>query len=404
MAKVLTQLAVERLKPPAKGRVVHWDALVPGFGLRISASGARSWIAMFRVNGRAVMATIGSMSAIPKVDDARKLAREAILVAKTGVNPVELARAEKIEVETTVSAVIDRYLREHVDRHVGTAWGREVHRMLEREVLPHWGDRPIRGITRRDVNSLLDRKSNEGHLTQANRIFDAVRGLFHWARAHDMVDELPTTGVRPGKKVERDRVLTDAEIVRFWAGCDSLEWPFGPMFKLLLLTAQRRDEIGQLRWAEVDIKHRRLIIAGARMKNTLVHETHLSPLALEIFEALPRFAGADLVFVGRTGVTAVSGFSRAKSQLDELMGDPPSWVLHDLRRTAASGMARLRIAPHVIDRVLSHVSGTIKGISRVYNRHAYLDESAAALDEWSALVEALVRPTETNVIELAASR
>jgi integrase len=400
MAKVLTQLAVERFKPPAAGRTIHWDGLLPGFGLRMTAKGAKSWVAMYRVAGKPVMQTLGSMSAIPKVDTARKLAREAILAARSGINPVDIARAEKAEAETTFAAVVERYLRQHVDRHVGTAWRREVHRILEREVNGRWADRPIREITRADINRLIDEKADQGYGVQANRILGVLRALFSWSESRDVIDANPTKGVQPrAKETPRDRVLTDDEIVAFWHGCDQLAFPFAQLFKLLLLTAQRRDQIARLTWSEVDLEHRRLVFAGSRMKNGEGHEVHLGELAVEIIAGLPRFADSDFVFVGRTGSTPASGFSKPKRQLDAMMGKPPHWVLHDLRRTAATGMARLGVGPHICDRVLAHTAGTALGsIASIYNRYEFLTERQAALEAWSRFVESRVRPT--NVVQL----
>jgi integrase len=398
-SKVLTQLAVDRFKPPANGREIHWDALLPGFGLRITANGARSWIAMYRVAGKSVMQTIGSQSAIPKVDDARKLAREAILVARTGVNPVEIRRAEEAEQDRTFKVVADRYLREHADRHLGTAWNREVRRILARDVIPCWGDRPIRDIARSDVNALLDKKAVDAPV-QANRELAAVSGLFGWAASHDLADANPAAGVRRrAKETPRDRILDDNEIVRFWASCEALAWPFGPMFQLLLLTAQRRDEVGGMRWSELDLERREWMLPRERAKNGRAHVIHLSAPAIEIIAGLPRFE-SDIVFLGATGVTPASGFSRAKERLDMLMGDPPAWILHDLRRSAASGMARLGVGPHVVDKILAHSGGTIRGVAAVYNRFEYLPERAAALDAWGRFIESLVRPSPTNVVAL----
>jgi integrase len=221
----------------------------------------------------------------------------------------------------------------------------------------------------------------------------------------------------PTAETARDRALSDDEIRFFWAGCDKLGWPFGPMFQLLLLTAQRRDEVGGMEWSEVD--KRVWTIPRERAKNDRAHEVHLSDLALEIIDELPKISRTLPEGTGSepspylfttNGRRPVSGFSRAKLRLDRHMvqllradieeaGTNPQkveiegWILHDLRRTAATGTARLNIAPHVVDRILNHVSGTIRGVAAVYNRHAYLEERKAALELWGGYVESLVRPT-----------
>jgi integrase len=187
---------------------------------------------------------------------------------------------------------------------------------------------------------------------------------------------------------------------------------------LLLLTAQRRDEVGGVEWSELDLDRRLWIIPREKAKNDRAHEVQLSALAIEIIEALPRIG--DRFLFTTSGDRPVSGFSKSKDRLDRHMldllraelaeaGKDPDgakiddWILHDLRRTAATGMARLNIPPHVVDKVLNHVSGSIRGVAAVYNRHAYLDERRAALEAWSRHVESLVRPSRSNVVELATA-
>jgi integrase len=213
-------------------------------------------------------------------------------------------------------------------------------------------------------------------------------------------------------------VLSDDEIVAFWNGCDSLGWPFGSLFRLLLLTAQRRDEVGCMTWLEVDLDSGLWALPRERAKNDRAHEVQLSRFALDILAAAPRITGSQFIFT-TTGQRPASGFSKAKQRLDiqmahlcaEELGKAdsvedkiakglPAWTLHDLRRTAATCMARLNIAPHVVDRILNHVSGTIRGVAAVYNRHAYLEERKAALEAWGRYVENLVRPAPPNVVPL----
>jgi integrase len=199
--------------------------------------------------------------------------------------------------------------------------------------------------------------------------------------------------------VPRDRVLDDDEIVRFWTACETLGPPFASLFRLLLLTAQRRDEVGGMRWSEIDFERCEWRIPRERAKNDKASVIHLSDFAIEILEGMPRIGDSDFVFTTNERAP-VSGFSRAKNRLDALMGNPPEWTLHDLRRTGASGMARLNVPPHVVDKILNHVSGAIRGVSAIYNRYSYVEERRAALDAWARFVESLVRPGASNVIGL----
>jgi integrase len=322
----------------------------------------------------------------------------------------------------TFGRVTDRFLREHIERNSVPKYAAEVRRIIEHDALPVWQARPIGSITKHDINDLLDLKAarrerkrkgrKDGAAIQANRLLTLLRTLFRWAVDMDLVAADPTAGVRRRiKEKARDRALDDDEIRLFWGACDRLGWPFGPLFKLLLLTAQRRDEVGAMRWAELDLDNRTWTIPRQRAKSDRAHVVHLSGLATETIEALPHIGGDNIVF-SSTGATPVSGFSRAKARLDRLMmaqlrqetGDPEAalvdWTLHDLRRTATTCMAGLKIAPHVVDKILNHSTGAIRGVAAIYNRHAYLDERKAALDVWARYIETLVQPGGAdNVVE-----
>jgi integrase len=229
-----------------------------------------------------------------------------------------------------------------------------------------------------------------------------LRTLFGWALDKELIATDPTAGVRHrAKEKARDRALEDDEIICFWAASDQMGWPFGPLFKLLLLTAQRENEVGGMRWDEVNLNKRTWTIPRERAKSNRAHVVHLSDLALEILTTLPRTG--EIVF-SATGRTPVSGYSRAKERLDARMladlikqsGNPEAaiapWILHDLRRTATTGMAKLGIAPHVVDKILNHSAGTIRGVAAVYNRFSYLPEREAALGKWGAQIATLMGP------------
>ena len=398
----LTQLAVERLKPPAKGRIIWWDIHLPGFGLRITDKGARSWIAMYRVHRKPVMETLSTLAQIPKVDDARRLAREAMA---RGEHPTEARRRHEHEAEktalSTFQAVAKRYVERYAKKHTKETTWKEVERQLRVDVFPKWADRPIASITRRDVADLLDGIERRGSPVQANRQRARLHTLFAWAVREEIIAANPVANVdKVVKEIARDRVLEDDEIVAFWAACGELDWPFGPLYKLLLVTAQRRDEVAGMKWDEINLKKRVWIIPRERAKNDRAHEVHLSDLAIEIIEGVQQ--SSPLLFT-TNGERHVSGYSRSKTALDRHMGIY-DWILHDLRRTAATSMAKLNIPPHVVDKILNHVSGTIRGVAAVYNRHAYLDERKTALEAWGRYIESLVRSASANVVTLAAAR
>jgi len=431
--KKLTDLFVERAKPPARGRIEYFDAAFPGLALRITKNGGKSWCAFYRFGGRLRRFTLGRYPAI-KPAQARKEVSAALDRVREGFDPAEEKRTRRdlgSSHADTFGAIAYDYLERHVAKNNAASTYQEAKRDLEHDALPRWGKRQIAGISRRDVIDLIDRIIARGAEVQANRTLARLRALFNWAIEKDRIVASPLARMKlPTKEVARDRVLTDDELRWFWAGCDEIGWPFGPLAKLLLLTLQRRDEVASMEWSELNIANPTWTIPREKTKNQRAHEVHLSDATIDVLRSLPR-VGDGLVFT-TTGGTSVSGFSRVKHRLDVAMiqaqrrsfGLPEDdkayrraiklapgkalpaeiapWTLHDLRRTAATGMARLNIPPHVVERILNHTSGTISGVAAVYNRFAYLDERRAALDAWGAYLTALLQPQRSNVIHLRA--
>ena len=262
--------------------------------------------------------------------------------------------------------------------------------MLDREVTPKWRGRKIQDIARRDVVEVLDGLMDRGVGRMTNMVFSVLRKLFRWCVERDVIAVSPCTGMRPPcPEASRDRVLNDGELKRFWAATDALGYPFGPMFKLLLVTGQRLGEVAGIIWTEIHLDERIWSLPRQRAKNDRAHEVPLSDLAIEIVESLPKSDRETALVFTTTGKTPVSGFSRAKRHLDAAMRVQPDqqaippWTLHDLRRTVATGMQRLGITPQVTEAVLNHKSGTIRGVAAVYARHDYAQEKRDALDAWA---------------------
>jgi integrase len=235
-----------------------------------------------------------------------------------------------------------------------------------------------------------------------------IRPALKWAVEKEIIDANPAEGIpdpdpRRREARSRNRYLDDDEIRLFWLACVKIGWPFGPMFQLLLLTAQRRDELAEAPWSEFTLGQSRWLLPPERTKNKKAHLVHLSPLAIGILGGLPRIGGSDFVFT-TTGTSPVSGFGRARARLADAMIELTQapikpFTLHDLRRTATTGMAGLGIAPHIVDKVLNHTAGSISGVAAVYNRFEYLAEREAALLAWSQHIEVLTVPS--NIIAAA---
>jgi len=410
----LTDLFVERAKSPARGRVEYFDAAFPGLALRVTENGGKSWCAFYRLKGRLRRFTIGRYPAI-KPAQARREAAAALERVRGGVDPAEEKRAQR-EMRTpetdTFGAVALDYLERHHRKNSRKSTYLEAKRDIERNVLPKWRGRPIASISRREVLDLIDAIIARGAEVQANRTLARLRALFNWAVEKDRVATSPVARMKlPTQEQARDRVLSDDELRWLWQASDEIGWPFGPLVKLLLLTAQRRDEVAGMEWSEIDLLKRVWTLPRHKAKNDRVHEVQLSDAAIEVLRSLPRI-GDGLVFT-TTGKTPISGFSKAKRRLDAAMhkanrvelstkkgASIPGWTLHDLRRTAATGMAKLKISPHVTDKVLNHVSGTISGVAAIYNRFEYLDERRDALDAWGRYLSDLIEPATSTVVAI----
>lgn len=298
---------------------------------------------------------------------------------------------------------LDHYFAGYAAQRMRPGSFAEIRRTLERDVKPVLGSKSMPDITRRDVRELLQAIVERGAPSHANHVLSYLRAMLNWAVGNDLIETNPTNGLQmPTPKVERDRALGNAEIRLLWTACSKIGWPFGPLIQLLLLTAQRRDEVAEATWDEIDLDNGLWTLPRARAKNDKTHIIHLAPKALEILHQLPTTGTRKFLFT-TTGRSPVSGFTRARQRLmaemSELGGDRlEHFTIHDLRRTAATGMAGLGIAPHVVDRILNHSTGKISGVARVYNRHEYLAQRKDALEAWAKHVEELVTP---NVIQLA---
>jgi integrase len=418
--KKLTDLFVERARAPASGRVEYFDASFPGLALRVTDKGAKSWSVFYRFSGRLRRLTLGSWPAI-KPAKAREEAQAALDRVRDGIDPAEDKRARR-ELRTpetdTFGAVAADFLERHARRNNRESTFLEAKRDLERDALRKWRTRPIGSITRRDVIDLIDGILERGAPVQANRTLIRLGTLFNWAIEKERLTVSPVARMkRPTEEKARDRVLSDEELHWFWQACGEVGWPFGHLSKLLLLTAQRRDEVATMTWPEFDLDKRVWTIPREKTKNDLVHDVQLSDTAVAVLQSIkrPRSRRLALGFVfTTTGETSVSGFSRAKRRFDAAMLQAkrqelgkrkddaiPNWTLHDLRRTAATGMAKLNFPPHVVDKVLNHTSGTIRGVAAIYNRFAYLDERRAALEAWGRYVENLTAPAPAKVVRFS---
>jgi integrase len=378
----LTASYVEKIGPPAS-RIEMPDAVLPGFYLVLQPSGHKSYAVRYRHAGRTRKLTLGTTAVLP-LALARERAREALQAVAAGRDPA----IERKEARAGHADTIRHVAAQFVERHVRKLRPESIaiaERMVNAYIVPAIGNRRIQAVTRRDIIELLDGIMDSGKPVTANRTLAVANRLFNWAVERSIIEVSPCIGVkRPAVEQSRDRVLTDDELALIWRAADRLEHPGGVFVKLLVLTGQRRTEVAGMRWSEIDGPL--WTLPASRTKNARVHEVPLPAAAQVLLAGTPRIVGSDFVLTV-SGALPFSGFAPAKERLDELAPISPRWVFHDLRRTLASGLARLGQPVHVIEAVLNHRSGTISGVAAIYNRHAYLEEKRAALELWAQHVE-----------------
>lgn len=423
MSKPLTAQSVERLKPNPVKRLEVPDGLLPGLYLVVQPGGRRSWAVRYRSGGKPCKLTLG---AYPVLDlaEARERGRTALRAVAEGRDPAtekrEAARKSlaKGSASDLVTEQLDAFLHRHVKPRTRPRYAEDVERILNREVRPVWGPRRVQDITRRDVVDLLDAIVDRGAPITANRTLAVVRKFFNWLIERSVLEASPCAKVKaPAEETSRDRVLSDDEIRWLWKASERADYPFGAFAHLLILTGQRRDEVAKATAGEL-VSSALWTIPKERTKNGIAHDVPLSEAARAMLARMPRVANRAGFLFTSTGKAAISGYSSGKDRLDALMlevareeaqeqsQDPeavsiPPWRLHDIRRTMASGMARLGQPPHVVEAVLNHTGGTISGVAAVYNRYSYADEKHRALDAWGRFVMSLVEGrTGSNVVAM----
>jgi integrase len=301
----------------------------------------------------------------------------------------EARRGARSRADDTVERLADQFIEQHAKRKTRRNTARATAAAFRNDVLPSWGSRSVHDIARRDVIELLEKIAADRPIL-ANRIKAVLSKFFGWLCERDVIAASPCVGVKPpSKEVVRDRVLSDDELRRLWVASEAVGGPAGAYTKLLILTGQRRSEIASLKWSEIDGDV--LALPAERMKGKQAHIVPLSTQAAAIIASMPKIAPQvprpDDFVLGRA---LGWHFHHVKQALDAHMGDTPKWVIHDIRRSVASGMARIGIAVPVIEKILAHKSGTFRGIVGTYQRHSFLPEMAAAMQRWGDYIEDLV--------------
>jgi len=374
VSKPLTDLAVRKARPANK-RYDLYDAAMRGFGVRVSTSGAKTWFVMRRVNERMVRYSLGRYPEY-SLTEARAAAAAALKQMAEGDHP----RADK-------AALFEKVFEEWLARDQAKNRSvTDVRNAMTKHALPAFRGRPIDSVRKAHVIRLLDKIVDSGSPVQANRVLAYLRRLFNWCVERDLIADNPVAGIKaPAKEVSRERVLSLDELNDVLGAAQRMGYPWGPLVEMLVYTGQRLDEAARTTWDEVDLDSQVWALSGSRTKNGRPHVVHLSAPAMSTVMALPQVDGQAWLF-STSGRGPVRGFSKAKVKLDEESG-VTNWTFHDLRRTFATFTTdKLNISPVVIDKVLNHASGAVKGIAAVYQRGEYLDQRKLAMDAWAAFL------------------
>lgn len=414
MAKAkITKQSVDGTHPGAKDKLV-WDSKLAGFGLKVTPAGNKVFVFQYRLGGRGAKVrryTIGKFGKLT-ADKARGEAERLAMLVAQGIDP----QRQKVEQQRqAIDLAFDKYVDRFERDCLKVKWKAshdEAKAMLDRYALPVLKDKPLPDISRADIRAAMAALRDKP--AAASKFFAILRRLFNWAVSEGDIATSPLDGMEPPPvPVSRDRVLDDEELTLVWRATHSIGDLFGPMVRLLILTGARREEVAALPWDELRHKDRIWTLPADRAKNDEAVSTPLSSLAVAEISTLAAKIGKyekwprkGLLF-STTGVTPVSGYSKAKSRLDEAIiklndgAALPRWTLHDLRRTLATGMQRLGVRFEVTESILNHVSGSRSGISGIYQRYDWGPEKKAALQAWSDHIERVLSgEDDTNVVSL----
>ena len=381
----LTELSVRALKAPRNGQVTYWDKSIPGFGIRVSQGGTKTFTLVHGYRRERV--SIGRYPVL-SLAEARAEARRMLAEQTLGH-----FRPRSITWEEAVTAFLSSCEQRNRPRTI-----RDYTRLLKRHF--PFDRKRLSEITPHDIHRRIDRlkdtPSEQNHALVTAKIF------FNWAVRRRHIEKSPCDGMRPpARTAPRDRVLSDAELASVYRTALEGTDPFSQIVALLVLTGQRRGEIASLRWEWINLNERTITLPSSITKNRRVHAFPFGNAAQGVLKAVLRFN--DYVFPssrehvrGRPS-TIFNGWGKAKEDFDGRLDNVAPYTLHDLRRTFSSGMAALGVPIHVTEKLLNYASGTVSGVAAIYNRHAYMDEMREAIDAWEAKLAQLLEehPPET---------
>jgi integrase len=400
----LTDREVEKLtlSPADSDGKIFFDDRVSGLGVRVYRSGRKTWLYQFRLAGRSYKFELGSTAKV-LASRARIDAKVAAGHVANKINPIDLRRHAEEKHRDEFGELVAEYLHEKLHpiklgkKPMRARSFAEVRRHLEDHCKPLW-HRPIRGIAQRDVAELYKKLAKENGPGAASHAWSSLRAFMHWAMRQGVVDNnVAALYDGSGTNPPRARTLNDAELAIVWNACRDDH--FGCIVKLLILTGARRDEVGHMQLSELNLAYSIWVIPEIRAKNGNAHLVPLSEAAVNLLTAAVE-TREEFVF-GHAEKRGFSGWTKAKAALDKRIADAghdvEHFVLHDLRRSFANGLQRLKIEPHIIDAAINHLPPKLQ---RTYQTHDYESEKRTALARWADHVLAIVEGRESNVTAL----
>ncbi len=370
-----------------------WNDDMPGFGIRVRGGSGR-YVIQYRIGAKQRRESLGDVRKIT-LESAIDIAQKKFAQVTLGIDPAgekQQKRAEEKAVKLTFETVAKQYIAAKIKLIAEDKYRKSTLVQLQLHLGTHWAtfnDLPIEGIDRKLVATRLNHlESNNGEIA-ASRARSNLNALFVWSMKKGLVEHNPVVATfDPGENaVSRDRVLSDAELVAVWKSCDADD--FGRIVRLLVLTGCRREEIGSLRYSEIDFEMGTITIPTTRTKNRREHCLPLPPLGMDILREVPKRDGHDCLFGGgEAGYNAWSYSSVAlRERVTLAMGKPPvRYRLHDLRRTMRTNLGKIGVPPHVAEIIINHRKG---GVEAVYDRFRYDTEIKAGLAKWADYVLAL---------------
>jgi integrase len=388
----LTDSKVKSLRPK-KSRYIVWEEGGTGLGVRVSPSDRKSFIFMYRFDGKPRMMTLGPYPKL-KLVSARLRVAQAKDRLSQGIDPGQelIESKEAIRGAHSVKALIDEYIEKWAKPRK-RSW-KEDDRILRKDVQPVWGRKKAETIKRRDIVLLLDEIVDRGAPIQANRTLAVIRKMFNFALSRGILEQSPCVQIpAPSRENQRDRVLSDEEIRAIWLSLDDagMVKEIQLSLKLQLITGQRKGEVVGAEWRDLDLKGGWWTIPKEKSKNNLPHRVPLSPLALKVLKETKELSNkSPFLFPSpskeNTHITEPA-IDRAIRNNRELF-DIDHFVPHDLRRTVASQITAMGIPRLTVSKILNHVES---GVTAVYDRHSYDKEKQKALDKWSKRLEKIVK-------------